>query len=277
MENNHLEWTTTDGIKIFGKYWPVEQPKAVLHLVHGMGEHIQRYEQVAEFYNRAGIAVIGNDHRGHGLSEGKRGHIPEYSVLLDEVSELLAKGAALFPGTPRFLFGQSLGGNLVLNYALRRKPDIAGVIASSPWIQLAFDPGPVKVMAGKLVKNLFPTFTQSSNLNPMHLSTDEEVARVYQADPLTHDRITAAMGTEMLYAADYLHHYEGRFPLPLLLMHGSGDQIVSFPAAKQFAERLEGPITFVPWEGLYHELHNETRREEVLNTSLEWIVHTLER
>lgn len=277
MENNHLEWTTTDGIKIFGKYWPVEQPKAVLHLVHGMGEHIQRYEQVAGFYNRAGIAVIGNDHRGHGLSEGKRGHIPEYSVLLDEVSELLTKGAALFPGTPRFLFGQSLGGNLVLNYALRRKPDIAGVIASSPWIQLAFDPGPVKVMAGKLVKNLFPSFTQSSNLNPMHLSTDEEVARVYQADPLTHDRITAAMGTEMLYAADYLHHYQGSFPLPLLLMHGSGDQIVSFPAAKQFAERLEGPITFVPWEGLYHELHNETRREEVLNTSLEWIVHRLER
>lgn len=277
MKNNRLEWETTDGIKIVGKYWPVKAPKAVLHIVHGMGEHIQRYEQMAEFYNRAGIAVIGNDHRGHGLSGGKRGHIPEYSVLLDEVSDLLAKGEELFPGSPRFLFGQSLGGNLVLNYVLRRKPNISGVIASSPWIQLAYNPGALKVMAGKLMKNLYPTFTQATKLNPMHLSTDEEVGHLYMADPLTHDKITAAMGTEMLDAGNYLDNYTGKFPLPLLLLQGSGDQITSFEATQRFAKRVSGPVTFIPWEGLYHELHNEIRREEVLNSSLEWIELQLDR
>ena len=275
MKNNTLEWSTSDGIKIFGKYWPVDQPKAVLHIVHGMGEHIQRYEAVAAFYNQAGLAVIGNDHRGHGLSEGKRGHIPNFSALLDEVEHLLELGHKLFPGAPQFLFGQSLGGNVVLNYILRRKPNITGVIASSPWIQLAFKPDAISVMAGKLLKSIYPTFTQPTKLNAMHLSTDPEVGRIYQADPLVHDRITAGMGTEMLDAADYLQHYSGHFPIPLLLMHGSDDQIVSYDAAHQFTERVTGEVTFVSWEGLYHELHNEIRREEVLNTSLQWITDHL--
>jgi alpha-beta hydrolase superfamily lysophospholipase len=275
MKNNTLEWISSDGIKIFGKYWPVEQPRAVLHIVHGMGEHIQRYEAVAAFYNQAGIAVMGNDHRGHGLSDGKRGHIPNFTVLLDEVDHLLEESNKLFPGVPRFLFGQSLGGNVVLNYALRRKPALAGVIASSAWIQLAFRPDAISLMAGKLLKKLYPTFTQPTKLNPMHLSTDPEVGRIYQADPLVHDRITAAMGTEMLDAADYLDQYSGDFPVPLLLMHGNEDQIISYDAAQQFAERVSGDVTFVPWEGLYHELHNEIRREEVLNTSLQWITDHL--
>ncbi|WP_170110336.1 alpha/beta hydrolase [Flavilitoribacter nigricans] len=271
MENSTLQWTTSDGLKIFGKCWPVEQPKAVLNIAHGMGEHIQRYEHVAAFYNRHNIAVIGNDHRGHGLSEGKKGHIPEYSALLDEMDQLLEQSRQRFPGVPQFLFGQSLGGNIVLNYALRRQPQLAGVIASSPWIQLEFRPNPVSVMAGKLLKNLYPTFSQPTDLKPEHLSTDPEVGRIYQADPLVHSRITAAMGTEMLDAADYLHQYSGKFPLPLLIMHGTEDHIISFDASRQFAERVDGPVTFIPWKGLYHELHNETRQEEVLNTSLQWV------
>jgi lysophospholipase len=84
------------------------------------------------------------------------------------------------------------------------------------------------------------------------------------------------MGTAMLDASGFLHQYSGKFPLPLLLLHGSGDQIVSYDAARQFAERVDGDITFSPWEGLYHELHNEKRREEVLNTCLQWIEHQLD-
>lgn len=271
MEKKSLQWRTSDGLRIKGSYWPVEQPRAVLNVVHGMGEHIQRYDHVAAFYQAAGIAVAGNDHRGHGTSEGKRGHIPSFELLLDEVDELLHESSKLYPDVPHFLFGQSLGGNLVLNYSLQRDPEISGVIASSPWIQLAFRPDPITVWAGKMMRKLMPTFTQSTKLKAEHLSTDQEVAKTYQADPLVHDRVTAAMGTAMLEAADYLHHYSGPFPLPLLLLHGTADQIVSFDAAHQFAERVSGSVTFVPWEGLYHELHNEIRRQEVLNTTLKWI------
>lgn len=271
MEKNITSWTTADGLTIYGKHWPAVRPKAVLCIVHGIGEHIHRYEEPAAFYNRAGVSIIGNDHRGHGRSEGKRGHTPSMDLLLDEVEQLIARSQTLYPDLPCFLFGQSMGGNLVLNYSLRRRPAVAGVIASSPWIQLAFRPDPISVLAGKLLKNIYPTFTQPTKLNPEHLSTDPEVGKAYQEDPLVHNRITAALGTEMLEAADYLHQYRGKFPVPLLLMHGTADQIVAPEASRQFADRVEGEITFIPWEGLYHELHNEVRRKDVLNSTLSWM------
>lgn len=249
----------------------MKHPRAVLSIVHGMGEHIRRYDHVAAFYQAAEIAVVGNDHRGHGKSGGKRGHAPNYDLLLNEVEQLVQETRQRYPGVPHFLFGQSLGGNLVLNYTLSRRSDFAGVIASSPWIQLAFRPDPVSVAAGKLLKNLWPTFTQPTKLNADHLSTDPEVGKVYAADPLVHDRITAALGVEMLYAADRLHTYSGPFPCPLLMLHGMADQIVSPQAAEALAERLSGDVTFIPWDGLYHELHNERRKAEVLQTTLEWI------
>lgn len=271
FEAKTFDWTTADGLKIYAIEWPVDTPKVVLSIVHGMGEHIHRYEHVAAFYQQNDIAVLGNDHRGHGRSQGKRGHALSLGLLLDEVEQLVRESRKRYPDVPHFLFGQSLGGNLVLNYALNRRADFAGIIASSPWIQLAFRPNLISVAAGKLLKNIFPTFTQPTNLNAVHLSTDPEVGQVYQADPLVHDRITAALGVEMLYAADRLQQYSGTFPCPLLIMHGTGDQIVSPEAARQFAERVSGDVTFIPWVGLYHELHNEFRKAEVLNTTLDWI------
>lgn len=278
METNSFTWQTEDDLRIQGIHWPVENPRAVICLAHGLGEHIHRYAHLAAFYNRAGIAVLGNDHRGHGHSDGKRGHAPDLDRLLDEIDHLISLATQWYPATPLFLFGQSMGGNLVLNYTLRRNPaSVRGVIASSPWIQLDFRPNKLRVMAAKLMKNIYPTFTQPTPLNTQHLSTDPEVGFAYEADPLVHKKITAALGSEMLDAADYLHQYNGAFPIPLLVMQGTGDQIVSPEASREFAGRVRGDITFVPWEGLYHELHNEVKKEEAMETTLNWIEKKLNR
>jgi alpha-beta hydrolase superfamily lysophospholipase len=271
LETTTFNWTTEDGVQIYGKAWPHPAPTAVLSIVHGMGEHINRYDEMAAFYHKAGFAVVGNDHRGHGQSGGKRGHTPGYELLLDEVDHLVKESRARYPGLPHFLFGQSLGGNLVLKYCLQRRSDFAGVVASSPWIQLAFRPNPISVLAGKLMQNIYPGLLQPSGLNPDHLSTIKEVGRQYVKDPLVHDRISAAMGMGMLKAADSLNEYNGSFPCPLLILHGTGDQITSVPASRAFAERVSGDITYRPWEGLYHELHNEADRQEVLETTLNWM------
>ncbi|MCB0628837.1 MAG: alpha/beta hydrolase [Saprospiraceae bacterium] len=276
MEALTFNWTTKDGVPIYGRVWLHPSPVAVLSIVHGMGEHINRYNEVAEFYHQAGFAVVGNDHRGHGQSGGKRGHAPNYESLLDEVDHLVEETRSRYPGLPHFLFGQSLGGNLVLNYCLRRRSDFAGIVASSPWVQLTFKPNPVSVAAGKLMQNIYPAFLQSTGLDPDHLSTISEVGEQYRNDPLVHDRISASMGMAMLKAADDLNTYSGNFPCPLLVLHGTGDQIVSVPAARAFAERLEGDITYRSWDGLYHELHNEVNRQEVLETTLHWMQSKLE-
>lgn len=271
MNDRTFHWTTTDGLRLEAYEWPIEQAVAVVCLVHGLGEHVRRYDSVAAFFNRHDIAVIGNDRRGHGQSEGKRGHAPGLDPLLDEIEHLRAEAAERYPGVPQVLYGQSMGGNLVLNYTLRRSADVAGVIAMSPWIQLGFQPNPLLIALGKAMRRIYPAFTQSNNLDISNLSTDPAVARAYEADPLTHDRISSAMGVAMLDAADHLHQYSGKFPAPLLLMNGTGDRLVSPDAIREFADRASGNITYIPWEGLYHELHNEYRREEVLNTTILWL------
>ena len=139
MRHIDTNWTSADGLPLVGRCWePAGEPRAVVCLVHGLGEHSGRYAHVAAALNDAGYAVLACDKRGHGRSGGKRGHTPSYEALMTDIDLLLAQAEQRFPGKPRFLYGHSLGGNEVLNYALRRKPDLAGVVATSPGLRTAF-------------------------------------------------------------------------------------------------------------------------------------------
>ena len=127
--------TTPDGQKLFGREWlPDQAPLGVVCLVHGLGEHTGRYTHLANALTAEGYALAGYDLRGHGRSEGKRGHASSYEALLDDIELLLKAVNEQFSGSPTFLYGHSLGGNLVLNYVLRRKPGLTGVIVDSQGI-----------------------------------------------------------------------------------------------------------------------------------------------
>ena len=169
-----FSWKTDDGLDIFAIDWAVKDPKAVVCLVHGMGEHINRYHHLAEFMNKHGLAMIGNDHRGHGKSGGKRGHFRKYDDYLDEVDTLLDEAQKRYPNKPILLWGHSKGGNIVLNYALRRNPKVAALIATGPWIELAFKPSAFLVTLGKMMRNIYPSFTQPSGLPPEDVAAFEE-------------------------------------------------------------------------------------------------------
>jgi alpha-beta hydrolase superfamily lysophospholipase len=114
MTHTELTWNATDGLKIYGQYWSPTSPKAAMVLVHGMGEHSGRFKAYGEFLAEKGIAVLAYDHRGHGKSEGKRGHTPSYEILLEGVTDALKQIETLFPNIPKFIFGHSMGGNVVL-------------------------------------------------------------------------------------------------------------------------------------------------------------------
>ncbi len=271
MTSENFSWKNTTGFKIAGRHWPVANPNLVVCLVHGFGEHIGRYEHVAAFFARHQIAVIGYDRSGHGASGGKRGHTQYYDLLLEEIGQLIEQAESRYPGVPLVLYGHSQGGNLVLNYLLKKPGKIKAVISTGPWIQLAFKPPGFKVFIGKLTRRLMPSFSQPNGLNPAHLSTDPEVGKAYIADPLVHDRVTTETGLSMLESGEFLNSYAGAFPAPLLLMHGEQDQITSPSATKAFASRVKGDVTLKIWSGLYHEIHNEFEKEAVLNTILEWL------
>lgn len=268
---NHLHWKNKEGLNLFAAHWAVEKPKAVIALVHGQGEHIMRFNHVAEWYNRHGIAVLGYDQQGYGRSEGKRGHAKNLEVLLDDIGLLLEKTRELYPSSPVFLYGHSMGGGLVLNYVTRREVELTGLITTGPWIRLAFEAPAFKIIAGRFLKRFMPTLTLPTGLAAHFISHDEAVVKAYNADPLVHNKLSAAAGIALLEGAKWVDNWAGTLKMPVLLQHGGEDKITSAPATRRFAERVKGDFTHHEWPGLYHEIHNEKEKEQVFEYTLKWM------
>ncbi len=261
-----IYWKNAAHLQLHSMHWDCPSPRAVIALIHGQGEHTGRYHHLAQFFNAAQIAVWGFDQQGFGKSEGKRGHAPNLDAYLDDVGLLLDKITAAYPGIPVWLYGHSMGGNVALNYAFRRKDQrINSLIATGPWIRLAFEAPAIKIGLGKLLRNIVPTLSLPSGLNTQLISRDQHVVDAYNNDPLVHDRVSAAAGISLMEGADWLDHYAGPVPCRTLLMHGGADGITAAPATKDLSERLTGDITYKEWAGLFHEIHNEPEQLEVFS------------
>lgn len=278
MKQFELNWKTQDGIEIYARAWePDMKPKAVACLVHGHGEHIGRYEHVARAFTEMGYILLGFDQRGHGKSGGRRGYIPSYEVLMDDIGLLIVQAKQRYPRLPCFLYGHSMGGNEVINFAFRRKPNLAGVIATGPWLELAFEPPAAQVALARFMNRIWPGFTQASGLETNALSHDPKVVEAYKNDPLVHDKISARLFVEMYDAGEWALAHAADFPLPLLLMHGGADRISSADASRTFARNGGRNITLHIWDDWYHEIHNEPDQEEVFKIALIWMDARLEK
>jgi alpha-beta hydrolase superfamily lysophospholipase len=272
MKTFEWQWKSFDGLDMFARGWaPEKAPKAVVCLVHGLGEHIGRYEHVGAAFVAAGYALLGFDLRGHGKSGGARGHTPSYDAVLDDIAAFIKQAQERYPAKPCFLYGHSLGGNLVVNYALRRKPNLKGVIATGPWLKLAFQPPAFKVVLGRTMNKLAPGFSQASELDTAALSYDPKVVEAYINDPLVHDKISARLFVSTYDSGLYAFDHAAEFPLPLLLMHGADDRITSAEASRQFGAAAPKYVTTRLWEKCLHEIHNESVQGEVLKTMVAWL------
>jgi len=272
MKHNEFKFKIFDGLSLFTQSWqPEDRPQAAICLVHGMGEHSGRYVHVADRLTKAGYVLFTFDLRGHGKSEGPRGHTPSYEALMQDISFLLEAANKQFPQLPYFLYGHSLGGNLVLNYVLRYKPQLKGVIVTGPWLRLAFEPPVFKVTFGKVMNKIRPSFSQSSGLDTKALSHDSEVVHAYENDPLIHDHISARMFIGIYQSGHWALEHALEFSLPLLLMHGGADKIISVEASREFAGKITENCTFKIWDNLYHEIHNEPEKEEVFKFLIDWL------
>jgi alpha-beta hydrolase superfamily lysophospholipase len=260
-----------DGVDLFWQRWdPTGSPRATVCLVHGLGEHVGRYGHVGVAFTDARLALIGTDLRGHGRSGGPRGHTPSYARLLDDVDCLLALAG---PTLPIFLYGHSMGGNIVLQYALTRPSSIRGVIATGPWLRLRHPPPPLQQWMARIVPHVFPSLTIANGLDAAGLSRDPAVARAYVEDPLVHDRISAQLGGSMLRAGEATLAQAGRMRPPVLLMHGADDPITDPAATESLYEAIPGPDkTLRLWTGLRHEIHNEPEQAEVLQVMVDWML-----
>lgn len=275
MQHFETQWKSVDGIDIFAQGWEPDtsEPKAVVCLVHGLGEHTSRYAHVAEAFVKGGYVLFGADMRGHGRSGGKRGHIPSLDAILVDMDMLFEQATKRYPGIPMILYGHSLGGIRVLHYSLKRRPDVKGVIATSSGLRTALENQPAKILFAKILGPVFPKVLLHNGLDVNAISRDQRVIDAYNNDPLVHDFASLGFGTIMLGAAKWALQHASEFSLPLLLLHGASDAIAFPSGSKDFAEalKLKGKCTLVLFEGAYHELHNEPEKEKVFKTTIDWM------
>jgi acylglycerol lipase len=249
---------------------PGEYTKAVVILVHGLGEHVQRYLYWAGLFKKEGIGFLGVDLPGHGRSQGRKGVIKNYSLPAEMIDILLSTCIKTFPGCPVYIYGHSLGGGIVLEYLLRKNPKIKGAIVTSPWLRLSFEPSKSKLMMASVMKFLIPGLTQSSGLNVKHISHDGKVVENYETDPLVHGKISVGLFDGAMTSARYSLEHASELKVPTLIIHGSDDQITSPQGSREFAGKSK-MVELKIWEGGYHELHNEPFKDEVFKYIMDWI------
>ena len=270
--NGWTELKNPAGKNIYFKAWDAENPKAVIALVHGLGEHAERYSHVGEWFADHGIAMCGIDLHGFGRSEGLRGHAKNLNAYLQEIRMLIEESKKRYPNSPLVLYGHSMGGLLVLNYLLNcNDPHIHCTVASAPWIRLAFPAPKSKVLAGKMLQRVIPRLRLPNGLAVHFISHDPEVVERYKTDPMVHDKLSTRAGISLLRGSEFLDAYSGDVEVPLLIMHGGDDQITSKEASLEFSQRISGDIQYKEWPGLYHEIHNEPEKEEVFEYMKSWI------
>lgn len=266
---------TEDGMELAVHRWePPREVRAVLCLVHGLGEHGRRYDHLAAFLNRQGFLVLALDLPGHGRSPGARGHFPDDNFMAKDIGLFVQLASSLHPGLPVFLYGHSLGGGIVIHYCLSSAPKLAGAVTTGPLLRTAFAPPRWKLALARVMYRLWPSLTLPSELDVQAISRDQTVVDAYVRDPLVHDRLSVKLGMDMLEAGRRSLEQANRFPLPLLIMHGGEDRLTSCEASAEFAARAGEKCTLKIWPGLYHEIHNEPEQDQVLAFLLAWLEKT---
>ncbi|MDP8255165.1 MAG: lysophospholipase [Candidatus Alcyoniella australis] len=264
---------SADGLSLFVQQWVPQSPRAWVVLAHGLGEHSGRYNNVVDVLLPAGIAVAALDHRGHGRSEGQRAFVKRFDQFHDDLGQLISEVSIEAKGLPVFLAGHSLGGLIVLSYALARPEGLSGVVSSGAALKLAVEVPAVKRLLGNVTSKFIPKLSLNNELDPQSLSHDPAVVEAYIADPLVHPKITTRLFTEMVATMASTVERAGELTLPCLLMHGDADPICNPEGSRAFYDGLTvEDRTLLRYEGFYHEIFNEIGKEKPLNDMREWLL-----
>jgi len=251
---------------------PTVKTRAVLCLVHGHGDHAARFADGIDVLLRAGLAVVAFDLRGHGLSGGARGDCPSYDALLDDIGRVVTLSEQRFPDKALFLFGHSLGGNLALNYALRRASGLSGIVVVNPWLDLAFRVAPWKLAVVRLMNAVRPGFPMSTGRRSW-TSCQAEV----DVDSLVHRTMTPRLFCGAGEAARWASAHAADLTLPLLAIHGVDDRSTSCEATRRFCLRVAGGSRYVAREGLGHDIHGAEEERPLFAAVAAWIVEHLDQ
>lgn len=267
---NEFYWswqqTTFHGIR-----WVPEHFNRLLIIVHGIGEHVGRYEHVAEFFMQEGFAVMGIDHYGHGKSDGPRGASKGFPFMFDYLEAWLQELQSAYH-QPVVMYGHSMGGGVLTGFLLHRQPDIQAAVISAPALIIGRRPGKLLRGALQLLSTVAPGFRMNQGLDINKISHDKSAVEKFKTDPLRHDRLSLRLANDMIQNGLWCLQHAGELRVQSLLIHGNADEFTAVEGSRLFAQRAPaGMVTYREWEGLYHEMHNEPEYREVLLFIAGWL------
>jgi len=248
-----------DGLNLYFRSYQAEGEKACLVIAHGIGEHSGRYNHVVDRLLPLGLSVWVMDLRGHGKSDGRRGHIKAFDDYVNDLGAMVGHVKKDLPeGMKCLLLGHSMGGLIALGLALQFPELIDGVIISSPSLGIAVKVPLFKRLLGRGMSSLLPGLTLQSGLDTDKLSHDPAVVQAYVADPLVHDRVSARWFTEFLQAMENVMGSAARMEVPILMQLAGDDHLTDVKASRRFFDQLVlKDKTLHVYDGRYHEIYNE--------------------
>ena len=272
MQESH-EIYSIGGTKLKCVSWQGTGPvKAVLFIVHGLGEHSGRYEEMAKKFAENQLAVFAFDHRGHGHSDGKKGHASSIDQLLADVEQALMKCRSLYLDIPIVIFGHSMGGQIAATFVQKMKSkELVGGILSSSWFELVSPPPTWQLGLINGLKRIVPRLALSNGLDEKLISSVKSEVEQYKNDPLIHDRISFSLFKSIYRNGLRILAEKKQVKVPILVCHGDADEITSFDGTKKYAEIQGENATFKRWSGSFHEPHHDKDKDEVIRFYIEWI------
>lgn len=262
----------------------MEPARGTVLIVHGLGEHIGRYEALATRLNRWGWHVVGHDQRGHGASGGQRGDIASQDSLLKDLALVIdeLRADAQLGAGPLVLLGHSMGGLVAARFVAGGLSvsnggvmptwfrTVDALVLSSP----ALDPGLSGLQRALLAATLplVPHLAVGNGLKPAWISREASVVTAYKNDPLVHDRITPTLARMIASVGAEVLEHAAEWVVPTLLMWAGGDRCVDPRGSQAFADEAPGAVVqHQVFERLYHEIFNEPEREQVYARLQAWL------
>ena len=239
-----------------------DNARAMLLIVHGLAEHRGRYAQIVERFNAHGIACCTFDHKGHGRSPGRRGHVDAFDEFVNDASLLIDSVKFKYPELPLFIWGHSMGSLIAILATAARPLKVRGVITSgAPFA--AFDRlSALTVWTMKWMSRLAPTRATPLPVDPGRLSRDPKIGAAYVADALIPKFVTVRLLVELYQASARALQAARSLRMPWLALHGGDDRVAPPIGSQRLLDTLASVDKHIRlWPNARHEVHNELEPE----------------
>lgn len=269
-----------DGLHLFCRYWePAGQPRALVLIVHGAGEHCGPYDEIAQRLKELSLLVFAHDHVGHGQSEGERMNIKDFQVYVRDSLQHIDLMKSRHPDLPVFIVGHSMGGAISILTACERPGDFAGVVLIAPLVQMSPESAtPFKIFLVKVLNQLLPSLSLGT-IKSKWISRDKKQVEAYDIDELNyHGGVRVSFGLQMMGAVARIESEIPSISWPFLLLHGDADMLCHIRGSKMLYENsASSDKKFKVYEGGYHALHHDLPEvaESVLKEVVGWITERL--